>query len=312
MSVSNYLIEGEDYVSVQSTIKDVILKNDFDEVVSECYDLADNSLEKALEDLDTYGLFSDKKIVIVNNVDLLSKEENSKDLDHLYRYLDDPNPANLLFLCSKKLNSTLKVTKELKKKCTYIKAELDKNKFVKELLADYKIDNKALNLLFEYCLDDITKLENEIIKLKTYKCKEKTINEKDVLDLCVAKLGDASELTFSFSRSLAEKDKKRALEKYRELLNYNIEPLSIVGLLASQIRIIYQVKCLRDEGLNNNEIATKLDVKPYRVTKTLELTNYYTFKELLNLMINLQKIDLQIKTTSVDANSLVELFILNI
>ena len=175
-----------------------------------------------------------------------------------------------------------------------------------------KIDNKTLNLLFEYCLDDITKLENEIIKLKTYKCKEKTINEKDVLDLCVAKLGDASELTFSFSRSLAEKDKKRALEKYRELLNYNIEPLSIVGLLASQIRIIYQVKCLKDEGLNNNEIATKLDVKPYRVTKTLELTDYYTFKELLNLMISLQKIDLQIKTTSVDANSLVELFILNI
>lgn len=312
MSVNNYLIEGEDYVSVQCTIKDAILKNNFNEVVSECYDLVDNSLEKALEDLDTYGLFSDKKIVIVNNVDLLSKEENSNDLDHLYKYLDDPNPTNLLFLCSKKLNSTLKITKELKKKCTYIKAELDKNKFAKELLADYKIDNKTLNLLFEYCLDDITKLENEIIKLKTYKCKEKTINEKDVLDLCVAKLGDASELTFSFSRSLAEKDKKRALEKYRELLNYNIEPLSIVGLLASQIRIIYQVKCLKDEGLNNNEIATKLDVKPYRVTKTLELTDYYTFKELLNLMISLQKIDLQIKTTSVDANSLVELFILNI
>ena len=312
MSVNNYLIEGEDYVSVQCTIKDAILKNNFNDVVSECYDLVDNSLEKALEDLDTYGLFSDKKIVIVNNVDLLSKEENSNDLDHLYKYLDDPNPTNLLFLCSKKLNSTLKITKELKKKCTYIKAELDKNKFAKELLADYKIDNKTLNLLFEYCLDDITKLENEIIKLKTYKCKEKTINEKDVLDLCIAKLGDASELTFSFSRSLAEKDKKRALEKYRELLNYNIEPLSIVGLLASQIRIIYQVKCLKDEGLNNNEIATKLDVKPYRVTKTLELTDYYTFKELLNLMISLQKIDLQIKTTSVDANSLVELFILNI
>ena len=119
MSVNNYLIEGEDYVSVQCTIKDAILKNNFNEVVSECYDLVDNSLEKALEDLDTYGLFSDKKIVIVNNVDLLSKEENSKDLDHLYKYLDDPNPSNLLFLCSKKLNSTLKITKELKKNFTF-------------------------------------------------------------------------------------------------------------------------------------------------------------------------------------------------
>ena len=34
MSVNNYLIEGEDYVSVQCTIKDTILKNDFNEVVS--------------------------------------------------------------------------------------------------------------------------------------------------------------------------------------------------------------------------------------------------------------------------------------
>ena len=125
-------------------------------------------------------------------------------------------------------------------------------------------------------------------------------------------MGDSTEITFQFSRALAEKDKKSALILYQELLNYKIEPLSIIGLLASQFRIMYQVKSLEEKIMRNDEIASSLKEKPYRITKTRELTRYYSKKEILDLMIKLEDIDLKIKTTSVDANTLVQLFILNI
>ena len=61
------------------------------------------------------------------------------------------------------------------------------------------------------------------------------------------------------------------------------------------------------------EISRQLQEKSdYRVKKTKELISLYTEDELLKLMTSLADMDLQIKTTDIDPNSLIELFILNI
>ena len=131
--------------------------------------------------------------------------------------------------------------------------------------------------------------------------------------MVVKKLGDERDLTFAFSRSLAERDIKNSLLKYHELLNYNIEPLSIIGLLASQIRIIYQVKLLEKNRLSDREIADTLGEKSdYRIKKTRELTRLYSEDELLGLMQKLSDMDYKIKTTDVDGKNLIEMFIINI
>ena len=145
-----------------------------------------------------------------------------------------------------------------------------------------------------------------------FKIDDKIITEEDVKELIIKKLGDATELTFSFTRALAEKDKKEALRLYQEILNYNVEPLSLIGLLASQFRIMYQVKILDRKRMSNMEIAKMLNTKEFRIIKTRELTRYYTEKEILSLIINLSEIDLKIKTKNSDPNHLLQLFIINI
>lgn len=309
---NNYLLESTDYLSIQNEIAEIVKKTSFQDSAISIYDLEETLLEKALEDLDTYSFLTSKKIIIIKNIETINQEEFEKDIKHLYQYLDNPNPENLLIITSRKLNNTLKITKELKKKCNFTQVTMNPDTFAKKELKDYKLEPGVLKLLLEYCKDDITKLKNEIAKLKTYKFDEKEITKKDVEEMCVEKLGDSQELTFAFSRTLAEKNKKEALLKYKELLNYNIEPYSIVGLLATQIRIIYQVKSLEEDGLSNAEIAKRLDKKPFYIQKTCELTRYYSKKELLELIIKLESIDIQIKTTDIDPNSLIELFILNI
>lgn len=310
--MNNYLLESADYLSIQNEIAEVIKKNSFQNSAISIYDLDETLLEKALEDLDTYSFLTSKKVIIIKSIEGIDQELYQKDIKHLYQYLDNPNPDNLLFITSKKLNNTLKITKELKKRCQFIQVTMNAQEFAKKELKDYKLESGVINLLMEYCKEDITKLKNECLKLKNYKIDEKEITKKDVEEICIEKLGDSTDLTFAFSRTLAERNKKEALLKYKELLNYNIEPLNIVGLLASQIRIMYQVKVLEDKGMRNNEIASTLNEKPFRIQKTTELTRFYTAKELLELMIKLQEIDIQIKTTDIEPNSLIELFILNI
>lgn len=308
--MNNYLIEGSDYISVNNKISEIIKKNGFSDASISKYDLSEGLLDDALEDLNTYGLFSDKKIVIINNFDKMDPLFNKP--EGLLKYVENSSSLNLLFVVSDKYDDRKKIIKDLKKKMKFIKISTDPVVFTKSCLEGYKVENGVINLLVNNTLGDVTRLYNECNKLKTYKINDKYISKDDVEELSFKRLGDSTETTFQFSRALAEKDKKSALKLYQELLNYKIEPLSIIGLLASQFRIMYQVKSLEEKNMRNDEIASSLKEKPYRITKTRELTRYYSKREILDLMIKLEDIDLKIKTTSVDANTLVQLFILNI
>ena len=311
--MNNYLLETNDFTALKTEIDKIIKKEKFTDALTSTYDAKELQLENALEDLDTYGFLSDKKVIIINNIDGINQEDEENNLKHLYKYLENPNPDNLLIITASKLNNTLKVTKELKKKMNYSSVEINPENFIKNELKDYTLETGVIKLLVEYCKNDITKIENECKKLKTFNYETKKISKSDIEELVIEKLGDEQELTFSFSRSLAEKSKKEALRKYKELLDYQIEPIAIVGLLASQIRIIYQVKTLSNQNLSPYDIAKMLGEKSdYRVKKTKELIRYYSEQELLDLMKTLSDMDIQMKTTDIDPNSLIELFILNI
>lgn len=311
--MNNYLLETTDFTALKTEIDKIIKSEKFTDALTSTYDAKELQLENALEDLDTYGFLSDKKVIIINNIDGINQEDEEKNLKHLYKYLENPNPDNLLIITASKLNNTLKVTKELKKKMKYSSVEINPENFIKNELKDYTLESGVIKLLVEYCKNDITKIENECKKLKTFNFETKKISKSDIEELVIEKLGDETELTFSFSRSLAEKNKKEALRKYKELLDYQIEPIAIVGLLASQIRIIYQVKTLSNQNLSPYDIAKMLGEKSdYRVKKTKELIRYYSEQELLDLMKTLSDMDIQMKTTDIDPNSLIELFILNI
>ena len=52
-------------------------------------------------------------------------------------------------------------------------------------------------------------------------------------------------------------------------------------------------------------------LKEFRIKKTRELTKYYSEKEIRNLIISLEDIDLKMKTTDIDSKNLLELFITN-
>ncbi|MCI7702429.1 MAG: DNA polymerase III subunit delta [Tenericutes bacterium] len=307
---NNYLIEGSDYISINNKISEIIKKNNFSDASISKYDLSEDLLEEVIEDLNTYGLFSDKKIVIINNFDKMDPDINR--VEELLKYVENSSSLNLLFVVSDKYDDRKKIIKDLKKKMEFIKVSSDPVEFTKNCLKGYKVEDGVITLLVNNTLGDISRLYNECNKLKIYKINDKYISKEDVLELAVKKLGDSTDITFQFSRSLAEKDKKKALSLYQELLDYQIEALSIIGLLASQFRIMFQVKVLEEKNMRNDEIAKTLNEKSYRITKTRELTRYYSKRELLDLMIKLEDIDLKIKTTSVDANTLVQLFILNI
>lgn len=309
---NNYLIECPDYVALKQRIDDIIDKNDFKEATINSYDLDEVMLDAALEDLDTYGFLSPKKVIIIKNISNIL-ENDKENVSHLIQYIDNPNPMNLLIITDAKLDDRKKITKELKKKMEYILVSMNAVDYIKRELASYKLETGVISLIHEYCLDDITKIHNDCSKLKEYRCDTLQIMQEDVKQLCIKKNSDMTAKTFDFIRSFAEKNKKKSLQIYHELIDSGVEAISIIGLVASQIRIMYQVKILSKKHLSDKEMADVLGEKSsYRITKTKELIHYYSEDELLNMMKKLSDIDFRIKTEGVDSNFLIELLILNL
>lgn len=305
--MNNYLIVYDDIYLLNSKIDELVNK-EFKDIDRSVYDLDEKDLDDALLDLDTYSFLSDKKIVIIKNIENLNDDKKTT---HLINYLDSPNNDNLLILTTTKFNGTKKINKTLKEKTNFIKLESDPNTVIKNLLKDYKLEPGVINKISIYSNNNIDIIKTECDKLINYK-DDKTITVSDVEKLVVKHLGDSSNIIFDLVKYISSSDKKRALEQYKLLQEYNIDDISLIGLIESQLRLLEEVSIYKKEGLYKDEIASKLNIHPYRIQKTMELLSSTNITSINNLIKNLSEIDYKVKAGLIDSKDSILMYIINI
>lgn len=305
--MNNYLIVYDDIYLLNSKI-DEITSKDFKNITKSIYDLDEKDLDDALLDLDTYSFLSDKKIVIIKNIENLNDDKKTT---HLINYLDSPNNNNLLILTTTKFNGTKKINKTLKEKTNFIKLESDPITVIKNLLKDYKLEPGVINKISIYSNNNLDIIKTECDKLINYK-EDKNITVDDVEKLVVKHLGDSSNIIFDLVKYISSSDKKRALEQYKLLQEYNIDDIGLIGLIESQLRLLEQVSIYKKEGLYKDEIASKLNIHPYRIQKTMELLNSTNITSINNLIKNLSEIDYKVKAGLIDSKDCILMYIINI
>lgn len=305
--MNNYLIVYDDIYLLNSKI-DEITSKDFKNITKSIYDLDEKDLDDALLDLDTYSFLSDKKIVIIKNIENLNDDKKTT---HLINYLDSPNNDNLLILTTTKFNGTKKINKTLKEKTNFIKLESDPITVIKNLLKDYKLEPGVINKISIYSNNNLDIIKTECDKLINYK-EDKNITVSDVEKLVVKHLGDSSNIIFDLVKYISSSDKKRALEQYKLLQEYNIDDIGLIGLIESQLRLLEQVSIYKKEGLYKDEIASKLNIHPYRIQKTMELLSSTNITSINNLIKNLSEIDYKVKAGLIDSKDCILMYIINI
>lgn len=308
--MNNYIIESTSISLIDKKIEEIIKEKEFTDASINTYDLDEDSISSLIEDANTISFLTPNKVVIGKN--LSNNNLNEKDIDTLSRYLDNYNPDVILIFTTKGIDARKKIVKEVINKLSKVNINTDTKMIVKSLLKDYDIEYRVINLLDEYYKDEPERLISEVKKLELAFIDSKKITYKDALDLLVKPLNKGDNLAFDLIREIALKDKKKAINIYNELLSYNIESYSLIGLLESQYRLLYQVKVLNKRNISSNDIASILEVHPFRVKKTLELIRYYTLKEIRKLIKNLSSIDYNIKSGTYENNVIIDLLILNI
>ena len=308
--MNNYLIKSNAISLIDKKIGELIKEKGFDSSSVTTYDLEEDSITSLIEDADTISFLTPNKVIIGKN--LSNNNLDEKNLKTLSKYLDNPNSDVLLILVTTNIDARKKTVKEVINKLSLVNISTDTKTLVKDILKGYDVEYRVINLLEEYYSEDLERLISETKKLALAFINTKKITYKDALELLVKPLNKQDSLAFDLVREIALKDKKKAVNIYNELLSYNIESYALFGLLESQYRILYQVKVLNKRNISYNDMASILEVHPFRVKKTLELVRYYTLKEIRKLLKNLSDIDFKIKSGVYENNIIIDLLILNI
>jgi len=304
-----YLLYGTKEFQINEEIKK--LSKNIQEINISKYDLENDLLCTVIEDCETYSLFNEKKVVIVNNANIFTSS-TSKDSEIIEKYLDHINENTILILTviNDKIDERKKITKLIKKngivKC--FNDQLDIHGLIRNLLKDYKIDYNSINTLIDRVGSNPLIIQNEINKIKIYKGENKNITEEDILNL-TTKIIEID--IFKLIDYIVKGNKEKALEMYYEMLKMNEEPLKIIIMLANQFRIMYQAKELLKKGYTEKDIAGILKIHPYRVKLAIQNSRLYKSNVLLKKLDELADIDMGIKTGNINKNLSLELFILN-
>ncbi len=310
-----YILYGTvDYLINKYTNK-IIDDNKVGEFDINKYDLTNTSLTDIINDASSMSLFSEKKVIIVNNAYIFTgsnKKNIEQNIDELENYVNNNNENTILIFIvnNEKLDERKKITKLIKKNGIVKDFNtIDNITLAKNLFDSYSISIDNIKYLIERVGDDTTLLASEIEKIKTYKDKDLNITKDDITKLTTKSLEVNN---FKLIDAIIKKDKALALSLYQERLKLNEEPIAIIISLANQIRIMYQVKQLYLNGYTENNIASILKIHPYRVKLAAQNSKKYDSDILLNYISKLANLDINIKNGKIDKKLGLELFIISL
>lgn len=307
-----YLIYGPDRSIINNELNKVIDKLKIDDIVK--YDMTNSSLLDVIEDASTVGLFSNNKIIILDDCYFLSANKTIDNLEDLEKYIEKYNPNNYCILISyaEKVDTRKKIYKLLKSKAKIIEqVKVDDDyllNYINEELKreQYKIDD--INYFLNKVGKNLYNVKNELNKLMMYKLDTKMITRDDVDKITVKSI---EEEIFALTDAVIAKNTILSLSLLEEFLKKDYEEIQIIMLLASQFRFLFQVKRLLNKGKSEGEIAKVLEVNPYRVKFTVKKLYSYTEGMLLDYIQKLAKMDHDIKLGLINKKLALELFVIN-
>lgn len=285
------------------------------------FNLYETNISTIIEEALTMPFISEKKAIVVKNSFIFTGEKVNKDLqpnnEQVIEFLEKYDGDNLVIfeIYSNKLDERKKLTKSLKKTSKLTKVEQMSEQEIKswiqnQLHENFKdIKQDALNLFIELTGVNFNIVSQELDKLILFLGNRSTINKNDVGLIINRSL---EQNVFLLTEYIQKNEKDKAIQLVKDLIVMKEEPIKLLALITSNYRLYYQCKILAQKGYSGQQIAKTINVHPYRVKLALNQVRYYELKELLNIIDNCAETDYKLKSSYMDKQLILELFILSL
>lgn len=259
----------------------------------------DVSVNDIMSQARQYPFMGDKMLVVVKEA-----QELVKTIDQFSSYFKSVQPSTILVFCYK--YKTLDKRKELYK--TLSKSEFaeifESNKlkdyqvegWIKTLISDEKleIEPKAVAMLVEFLGNDLSKISNEIDKLKIVLKNDKLITA----DLVEENIGISKEYNnFELINAVAYKNEAKAfgIAKYFALNTKNNPFVVTTSLLYNFFSKLLQYHGMiyKNAGANPADIAKQLGINQYGLKDYQAASKIYPMKKVSQTIAVIREIDLK-------------------
>jgi len=281
-----YLLYGEEsYLRrlYKNKLREALVSSD-DTMNYSYYDGKGINVNEIIDLAETMPFFSERRVIIIENSGFFKEK-----CDALTDYLENsPESTNFVFV-ENEVDKRGRLFKKVKDKGRAVELNSqDENSLTKWVLGllnkdEKKITQNAMQLFLSKTGPEMENIFKELEKLVCYVGERDNITIEDVETICTTKVTNN---IFDMVSAVADKQQKKALDLYYDLLALKEPPMRILFFITRQFNLLLQVKDLKRLGFNSNDIAKKVGLPGFVVNKYLTQAARFTMewlKESLHL-----------------------------
>lgn len=154
---------------------------------------------------------------------------------------------------------------------------------------------------------DMENIQKELEKLFCYTLEQDSITIDDVESICTTQITNR---IFDMVNAVADKEQKKALDYYYDLLALKEPPMRVLFLLTRQFKLLLEVKVLDRQNYDRRTISEKTGLSPFVVGKYQMQAKTFTDVQLRSILEDSAQIEEDVKTGNLNDILGVELFII--
>lgn len=304
-----YLIYGEEKYLVRN-IKERLVKavsNDGDSMNYSKFSGKDCNAKRVIDLAETLPFFAKYRVILLEDTDWC-KSGN----DDMAAYIENIPESAVLIFVEAEVDKRNKLYKQIKNngyvcECSRMNnADLTKWILVRLKKENKNITRENMNYLLEKLGDDMDNINSELDKLLSYTLNKDVIEREDIDKVCV------SEITgkiFEMIDAIGNKNQKKALDLYYDLIAVREAPMKILYMLSRQFNIMLQVKEMSANNTSNTEMAKNMGMQNFIINKTLNQCRNFKLSTIRNAINYCLKLEEAVKLGNMNDKMAVELII---
>lgn len=256
---------------------------------------------------DTMPFFAERRLILVEDSGFFKNTAEA-----LVQYLPSMPATTCLVFVESEVDKRSKLYKKVK--ALGYAAEMERQdaaqlgRWVLSLLSKEgkRITGHTMDLFLSMAGDDMENIRMELEKLLSYTWGRDVITDEDVEAVCTVRV---SNRIFEMVSAIVNRQTRRAVELYEDLLTLKEPPMRILFLIARQFNQLLQVKELSEKGLDRKTIASRLKLQPFVVGKVIPQARRFSREQVLSYVNLCVEAEEAVKTGRLSDRLAVELLI---
>lgn len=304
-----YLLYGEEvYLRNQyrKKLQDALVPPD-DTVNLTVYEGKGTTAAELIDQAETLPFFSERRLIVVEDSGFFKSAS-----PELAEYMEQIPQTSYFLFVEQEVDKRGKLYKAVRKVGRTVEfAQQTEETLTRWILAALKRENKnitrrTMELFLEKTGSDMNLISTELEKLLCYTMGHGVITEEDVEMVCTTQTVNR---IFDMVNAIAQKNQKKALDLYYDLLALKEPPMRILYLIGRQFNQLLMISELQSQGLGRDAIAQKLGIQSFIVRNGLRQADNFTSEQLRYAVETCVQRETEVKTGLLDDKIAVELVI---